>query len=111
MIRPAPLFALLLALCAAPALANAPGPQIVGGWNEVPRAALQTDAGPAARFAVSQLPRPHAALKRIVSAQRQVVAGTNYRMLVVLKDGRRWRLVVWQKLDGTMALTSARRER
>lgn len=100
-----------LILAPAPVLADAPAPRIVGGWSEIPAAELQAAAGPAARFAVSRLSRPHAPLKRIVGAERQVVAGTNYRMLVVLKDGKRWRLVVWSKLDGTMELTSAKRER
>lgn len=98
-------------LSLAPALADAPAPRIVGGWSEIPVAELRAAAGPAARFAVSRLPRPHAPLGRIVGAERQVVAGTNFRMLVVLKDGKRWRLVVWSKLDGTMELTSAKRER
>ena len=108
--RAAPL-ALLLGLIAMPVLADTPPPRVVGGWSEVPAATLQADVGPLARFAVAQLPRPHAALRRIVGAERQVVAGTNYRMLVVLKDGKRWRLVVWRKLDGTMELTWSKRER
>ena len=103
---------LAAAALAAPALAEAPPPpHIVGGWSEVPRADLQAEVGPAARFAVSRLPRPHAPLKTIIGAERQVVAGMNYRMIVQLKDGKRWRLVVWSKLDGTMELTSAKRER
>ena len=103
--------ALVLAVLATPAAAQSPHEHhIVGGWSEVPRAALEADVGPAARFAVSRLPRPHAPLKQIVGAERQVVAGTNYRMLVTLKDGKRWRLVVWKKLDGTMQLTWSKRE-
>ena len=103
---------LATATFAAPALADSPPPpRIVGGWSEVPQAALEAEVGPAARFAVAQLPRPHARLKRIVGAERQVVAGPNYRMLVVLKDRKRWRLVVWKKLDGTLELTSAKRDR
>ena len=88
-----------------------PPPAVDPAGSEVPQAALEAEVGPAARFAVAQLPRPHARLKRIVGAERQVVAGTNYRMLVVLKDGKRWRLVVWKKLDGTMELTSSKRDR
>lgn len=102
---------LAAAALAAPALADSPPPpHIVGGWSEVPRADLQAEVGPAARFAVSRLHRPHAPLKTIVGAERQVVAGMNYRMIVQLKDGKRWRLVVWKKLDGTMELTWSKRD-
>lgn len=101
----------LLAAPAVPAMAAHHHPHVVGGWSEVPRAALQAEVGPAARFGVSKLPAPHAALKLIVGAERQVVAGTNYRMIVQLKDGKRWRLVVWKKLDGTMELTWSKPER
>lgn len=80
-----------------------------GGWSEVPRAALANEVGAAARFAVSRLPRPHGKLKTIVGAERQVVAGMNYRMLLVLSDGKRWRVQVWKKLDGTMQLTHYQR--
>ena len=97
---------LVLAALAAPAAADNPHPHhVAGGWSEVPRAALTAEVGPAARFGVSKLPAPHAPLAQIIGAERQVVAGTNYRMIVRLKDGKRWRLVVWRKLDGTMELT------
>jgi hypothetical protein len=78
---------------------------LVGGWSEVPKAALTSEVGAAARFAVARLPKPHGKLKTIVGAGTQVVAGTNYRMLLVLSDGKRWRVQVWKKLDGTMQLT------
>lgn len=49
------------------------------------------------------------ALKSIVSAERQVVAGLNYRLeLDLIKNNHplRVRAVIWRKLDGTMELTS-----
>lgn len=80
-----------------------------GGWSEVPKTELAKEVGAAARFAVARLPRPHGRLKTIVGAERQVVAGMNYRMLLVLSDGKRWRVQVWKKLDGTMQLTHYQR--
>ncbi len=106
------LTALAMAL-AAPALHAAPpaaGPPLAGGWSEVPRARLQAEVGAIARFAVTKLPRPHGALKTIVGAERQVVAGMNYRMILVLTDGSRWRVQVWKKLDGTMELSRYKRD-
>ncbi len=106
------LLATFAALLIAPAAAMSapPAPPVVGGWSEVPGALLQAEVGAAARFGVSKLPRPHGALVRIVGAERQVVAGMNYRMLVVLKGGAKWRLQVWKKLDGTMELTHFKRD-
>jgi hypothetical protein len=48
-------------------------------------------------------------LKGVASAERQVVAGLNYRLaLDMTKNNRPFpvRAVVWRKLDGTMELTS-----
>ena len=103
-----------LALIGVPALSAPPVPppmpQIVGGWHEVPGPQLQAQVGEAARFGVSRLPKPHGALQKIIGAETQVVAGTNYRMLVQLTGGAKWRLQVWKKLDGTMQLTASKRE-
>lgn len=99
-------FLIALGLAAATPLAAQGMP---GGWSEVPRAELASEVGAAARFAVARLPRPHGKLKTIVGAERQVVAGTNYRMLLELTGGKRWRVQVWKKLDGTMQLTHYKR--
>lgn len=97
---------ILIALSALALTAAAPpSPPIVGGWSEIPKAELASQVGPAARFAVAHLPRPHGRLVKIIGAESQVVAGTNIRMLLKLSDGKRWRAVVWRKLDGTMELT------
>ena len=100
---------LFVALAPLSAHAETPPPAvpIAGGWS----ATSQQDARPAAAFAVAHLPRRHARLARIVSAERQVVAGTNYRMVLRLTDGTRWRVVVWQKLDRSMSLSEATRLR
>ena len=48
------------------------------------------------------------ALDKIVKAESQVVAGTNYRLLLSVRTGdgvRMAEVVVWQKLDRTRELT------
>lgn len=58
---------------------------------------------------ISQKLHEPLALKSIVSAERQVVAGLNYRLeLDLIKSNQplRVRALIWRKLDGTMELTS-----
>jgi len=46
---------------------------------------------------------------KIMKAERQVVAGLNYRLEIEVADGSKnlkARAVVWKKLDGSLALTS-----
>lgn len=105
-----PVLAALLLASPAMVLAAPPPAPMVGGWSEVPSAQVAAELGPVARFGVAHLPRPHGSLKQIVGGERQVVAGMNYRVLVVLSDGSRWRLQVWKKLDGTMELTRFKRD-
>jgi cystatin-C len=68
--------------------AEAPRP---GGYTAAP--AKSKDVVKAARFAVEAHARsltngPALALERIASAESQVVAGTNYRLLLVVREGR-----------------------
>ncbi len=83
-------------------------PPIVGGYAPVnPRA---PELAPVIQAAVAQLsPVPHARAK-VLAAERQVVAGTNYQLRLKLRDGSRWRVVVWQRLDGGREVTEAERE-
>ncbi len=46
---------------------------------------------------------------QIIAAQRQVVAGTNYRLTLQLRDGSRWQAVVWHRLDRQYQVTEATR--
>ena len=65
-----------------------------------------------ANFAVGEISKKlnePLALKGIVSAERQVVAGWNYRLKLNLTKNNqlyRVRAIVWRRLDGTMELTS-----
>ena len=48
-------------------------------------------------------------LVKILKGERQVVAGLNFRLELEVADGSKHlkaRAVVWQKLDGSLALTS-----
>lgn len=48
-------------------------------------------------------------LVKILKVERQVVAGLNYRLEIVVADDSnhfKARAVVWKKLDGSLALTS-----
>ena len=94
---------LLVPACA---LAEPPFP---GGYSEVK---LDQQTQLAANFAVGEISKKlnePLALKDIVSAERQVVAGWNYRFeLNLTKNNQpyRFRAIVWRRLDGTMELTS-----
>ncbi|MCX6965086.1 MAG: cystatin domain-containing protein [Verrucomicrobia bacterium] len=91
-----------------PACAKAK-PPLPGGFSEVkPDEETQV----AANFAVGEISKKlnqPLALKGIVSAERQVVAGLNYRLeLDLTKNNQPYRVraIVWCRLDGTMELTS-----
>lgn len=106
-----PIFALILVSPAfaadAPAKTSRPG--LAGGYSP---AEIDSDVRTVAEFAVKtqaeSTGRPLRLIK-ILKAERQVVAGLNYRLEIVIADGSK-RLkagaVVWKKLDGSLALTS-----
>lgn len=111
--RPALTAAALAALTAAPACATPqaqPAPPsndtIVGGFEP---SEVTPEVQEAARFALAQRNIAASRLARIEAVSRQVVAGTNYRMDLVLTDGARWRVLVWRQLDGSHVLTEAER--
>jgi hypothetical protein len=66
----------------------------------------------AANFAVGEISKKlnqPLAMKGIVSVERQVVAGWNYRLeLNLTKNNQPYRVraIVWRRLDGSMELTS-----
>ena len=94
-----------LAACSPKVAAPAPAPVITGGWQTAdPR---HEDVQAAARYAVGLVPKGHGALSEVTSAETQVVAGTNIRMVLRFADGSHWKATVWQRLDGTFMLTEA----
>ncbi|KPF79428.1 hypothetical protein [Novosphingobium sp. AAP93] len=88
-----------------PAPVPVPAPVLAGGWRVADPAGEDVQA--AARYAASQLPTGGGAVAEVVSADTQVVAGMNIRMVLRLTDGSRWRVVVWRRLDDTFALTES----
>ena len=98
--------ALGLAACAPKAVGPDPAPIIAGGWQAVDPASAQIQA--AAQFAAANLPQGRGVLAEVISASTQVVAGMNVRMVLRMADGTRWSATVWQRLDGTTALSEAK---
>jgi hypothetical protein len=84
-------------------------PPRVGGWTEVERPTDDHDIRAAALALVRHLPVRQVGLRRIESASRQVVAGTKYRLTVLLTNRRIWSGTVWHKLDGTYVVSHAAR--
>ena len=82
---------------------EAPAPVLTGGWHPAdPDAATK-----AARFALPHLKEKRPRLRRILTAEQQIVAGVNVRLTLLLRNGHRWRVTVWRKLDGGMVVTEA----
>ena len=106
-----PIFALILI---SPALAaDTPSktdqPALAGGYSS---AEIDPEVRTVAEFAVKTQAeatgRP-IQLVKILKAERQVVAGLNFRLGIEGADGSKHinaRAVVWKKLDGTLVLTS-----
>ena len=88
---------------AAPVIMPVITPVITGGWQQADAA----EATKAARFALPHLKEKRPRLRRILSAEQQIVAGVNYRLTLLLRNGHRWRVTVWRKLDGGMVVTDA----
>ncbi|WP_295631069.1 cystatin domain-containing protein [Novosphingobium sp.] len=99
-----------LAATATPDQPEPARPMIAGGWSPIPAPAADPEVRAAARAALTRLPH-HARLRRIESAERQVVAGMNYRLVLRLSNGQRWSATVWRKLDGVMVVSGVERER
>jgi hypothetical protein len=84
-------------------------PPLPGGFSEVKPDEVTLAA---ANFSVGEISKKlnePLALKGIVSAERQVVAGLNYRLeLDLTKNNQPYRVraIVWRRLDGIMELTS-----
>ena len=91
---------------ATPSPAPAAAPPI-GGYAPMSRTAPELHKPfRAAVAAITPARKPGA---RLLAARRQVVAGTNYRLTLKLRDGSRWQATVWHKLDGTDQVTETTR--
>lgn len=98
-VAPAPAFAASILSAAAAAAAF---PPITGGWRAVDPddAAVQA----AAAFAAEQLGSEPSGVE---GAERQAVAGTNFRFTLTLSDGRRFNVTVFRALNGAYSLTGS----
>lgn len=77
-----------------------------GGWQSIPDPGDDADLRPVVAAALAKVPRKGAKLGTIDDAERQVVAGTNYRLVFHLADGSRWTATVWRKLDGSLEVSA-----
>ena len=90
-------------------LAKTNQPALAGGYSS---AENDPEARKVAEFAVRAQAKESGKplqLVKILKAERQVVAGLNYRLEIEVADGSKRfkvRAVVWKKLDGSLALTS-----
>jgi len=102
------LTALASAILLVPAALHAADKPLCGAYSQ---SETTPEVRAAAQFAIeAQSVRTSSplVLAEIVKAQKQVVAGMNYRLELMVKDGdktTRAEAVVWKKLDGTMQLT------
>ncbi len=105
-----PVSFLILAALATPSFASPHlakmAPPMVGGYSDAP---ADASARKAAQFALPRLKRGKARIRSLDRVERQVVAGTNYRIEMTLTDGSHWKVVVWQRLDGRYQLTRSER--
>jgi hypothetical protein len=80
-----------------------PAPVVVGGYAPMDQHTPELHAAfHAAVAAITPARHPGA---RLVKASHQVVAGTNYRMKIKLRDGSAWQATVWHRLDGQYQVT------
>ena len=95
-------FALLRNECPA-----TPKPTIAGGYTSV--SVNNADVKQVANFAANQVSKGKAKLKQITAAQTQVVAGINYRLVIQLSNGQRYKVVVYKPLGNgaKLVLSSA----
>jgi hypothetical protein len=93
---------------AAPAPAAVASPAIAGGYAAMERHTPELHA--AFRAAVAAITPVRSPGARLIAAHRQVVAGTNYRMTIKLRDGSRWQATVWHRLDGQFQVTEVVRQ-
>jgi hypothetical protein len=84
-------FALLRKECPA-----TPKPAMLGGYTSV--SVNNADVKQAASFAANQVSKGKAKLRKVTAAQTQVVAGLNYRLVIQLSNGQRYKVVVYKPL-------------
>ena len=72
-----------------------------GGWQAVPNPDKAAELKGPVQAMLAEISTTPQTVARIERADRQVVAGTRYRLRIHLTSGKAWQAVVWRKLDGT----------
>ncbi|NVK48980.1 MAG: amidohydrolase family protein [Cyclobacteriaceae bacterium] len=80
---------------------NANQPQMIGSWEEIE---INQDVKDAVNFVFSQINKD-AKLKRVLSARKQIVNGTNYDLTFELENGEIWKGVVYKTLKGDYSIS------
>jgi len=110
------MLAALLLLMTAPPKVPVPKPEpqaapaapvLAGGWTPTNRTDPRVHA--AYRAAVAAITPARNPGAHLLTAESQVVAGTNYRLTLKLRDGSRWQATVWHRLDGQYEVTASTR--
>lgn len=74
---------------------------VAGGWKPVPNPNKAAELKGPLQAMLAEISTEPLKVAQVISADKQVVAGTNYRMRVRMTNGKTWQAVVWKKLDGT----------
>ena len=74
---------------------------VVGGWKPVRNPNTAAELKGPLQAMLAEISTERLKVAQVISADKQVVAGTNYRMRVRMTNGKTWQAVVWKKLDGT----------
>lgn len=74
---------------------------VAGGWNPVPNPNTAAELKGPLQAMLAEISTAPLKVAQVISADKQVVEGTNYRMRVRMTNGKTWQAVVWKKLDGT----------
>lgn len=110
-----PAFVALVLMATTPKLPAPPveqppaaAPAVAGGYS--PLNPLSPELQKPLRAALAAIaPVQHRSRAKIIAAHRQIVAGTNYRLVLQLRDGSRWQAVVWHRLDRQYQVTETNR--
>ena len=74
---------------------------VAGGWKPVPNPNTAAELKGPLQAMLAEISTERLKVAQVISADKQVVEGTNYRMRVRMTNGKTWQAVVWKKLDGT----------
>jgi len=85
-------------------------PMVVGGYSKITNPDADQELFQVTKFLSSEIGliehNPSLGLARVLNAQRQVVAGSNYLVKVQMTDGSQYEAVVYVNLQNEMSLTS-----